>query len=631
MNRRQQDILRYLQSHGERWVLANELAAFCRVSTRSIRNNISKIREEIPSAIQSSSHGYRYSESGQTAISSSEAERRATQIFLLLLKKSDLGINIFELADKLFVSESTVHTDLQKLGNAFAEGGLKIKTKGSQVFLIGSERAKRKYMISLLYEEGDFKRQLKVSVQNMIGYISLSELEAIIQGQLKKKNVNASTYTLYNIALHFAIAMTRIREGHSIKVASKVSKIVGTFAYELSRNVSAAISERYQVHFSELEQECFSLLFIGFQDDAQEEEMLNCYVQPEVKKALESVLASVETTYHIDLRSHDFFVKLAVHLQSLYYRSQFDSYARNRSLQDIKASYPLIYDISVYISSMIQERLDIDFNDDEISFIALHLGALLETQQKINQTIRVALIAENYHSVDQVIKDKLETALGKHVSIIDKATHKEEYDVLITTSRQVVSEQAGSVFIHPLPTQSDLVRIQNRIFSIQKQVQNRDIYRYIDRFISRELYFNQTDPVYLTPTELRQQMVARLFRLHYVGKDYLESVEKREQMSPTSFPSGVAIPHSIVLNAKKSGISIMTLQESIQWANYPVKLVIMVTINPEEAQVYNVFFEKFIEILSDPVNVQLLSEVEGFESFKMKLKTLVGDSSSTVG
>ncbi|POE39158.1 hypothetical protein ACX51_14690 [Lacticaseibacillus paracasei] len=630
MNHRQKDVFRYLQSHSERWVLSNELAEFCRISTRSVRNNISKIKDEMPGAILSSSQGYRFANSEQTAVPSSEAESRETQIFLLLLKKSDLGINIFDLADKLFISESTVRTDLQKLRKKFADSGLKIKTKGNEVFLNGGERAKRKYMVSLLYGEGDFKNQLKVSVQNMIGFISMSELEATIQGQLKKKNIKISTYTLYNIALHFAIGMARIREGHAIKATGKVGRIASTPAYELSVDVSDAISERYQVQFSELEKEYFSLLFIGIQNDIQEEKMLSNYVQSDVKEALKSVLASVEETYHIDLRSHDFFVKLAVHIQSLYYRSQFDSYARNSSLQDIKASYPLIYDISVYIASMIQERLDIDFNDDEISFIALHLGALLESQQKMDQPIRVALIAENYHSIDQVIKDKLQTALGKHVSIIDEAAYKEEYDVLITTSRRVVSKQAGSVFINPLPTNSDLVRIQNRIISIQKQVQDREIYRYIDRFILRELYFNQTDPVYLTPAEIRQQMVARLVRHHYADKDYLESVEKREQMSPTSFPSGVAIPHSVVLNANKSGVSIMTMQESIQWAYYPVRLVVMVTVNPQEAQIYNVFFEKFIEILSDPVNVQLLSEAEGFESFKMRLKTLVSDSSSTV-
>ncbi|OIX18660.1 hypothetical protein BKM69_15005, partial [Listeria monocytogenes] len=73
-------------------------------------------------------------------------------------------------------------------------------------------------------------------------------------------------------------------------------------------------------------------------------------------EALKSVLANVEETYLIDLQNEQLFIKLAIHVQSLYYRSRYKAYTRNLSLLDIKTSYPVTFDIAVYISSLLQEK-----------------------------------------------------------------------------------------------------------------------------------------------------------------------------------------------------------------------------------------------------------------------------------
>ncbi len=50
-------------------------------------------------------------------------------------------------------------------------------------------------------------------------------------------------------------------------------------------------------------------------------------------------------------------------------------------------------------------------------------------------------------------------------------------------------------------------------------------------------------------------------------------------MAPTSFPSGIAIPHSIKNDALQSGVSIMTLQEPIYWNDVKVKIIALVAIS----------------------------------------------------
>src|SRR5574337_2182119 len=71
--------------------------------------------------------------------------------------------------------------------------------------------------------------------------------------------------------------------------------------------------------------------------------------QPSATKyrTIETVLAEVERTYLVDLHDTAFFNQLAIHLQSLYHRSRYDTFTRNNSLMDLKSAYPLTYDLAV--------------------------------------------------------------------------------------------------------------------------------------------------------------------------------------------------------------------------------------------------------------------------------------------
>jgi lichenan operon transcriptional antiterminator len=198
-----------------------------------------------------------------------------------------------------------------------------------------------------------------------------------------------------------------------------------------------------------------------------------------------------------------------------------------------------------------------------------------------------------------------------------------DYDLLLTTDRETASKNEGAVFIHPFLTDKDVKKIEKRIDALKSQREKRRMYQTIEKFILPELYFNQFDPAGLTPMEIRSQINQRMVNEHFVDAHFLEKVEKRERMSPTSFPSGIAVPHSVELEAKRSGVAIMTLQEPLVWADHTIKLIAYIAINKEEANEFNDFFEKFIEIVSEPINTKQLSMSEDYEAFILRLKAMV--------
>ncbi|EAD7745961.1 PRD domain-containing protein [Listeria monocytogenes] len=628
----QKEILAYLHKQENKWVTSNELAAFCECTTRTIRNNIYKINEVTPNLINSTKQGYQINLNIPFEFQSeSDVTERKSKLLLELIKNSTKGVDLFELADILYISEVTLKKDIQQLKNELKEADVKIVISKDRIKLIGKERAKRKYMISLLYEEGGYRESIKSRIQEMIEFVSIDKLQNIVKEVLAQESITTNQYSMMNIVLHYAISIVRIQQGNTLIETQKTLIRKHSKEYEISKKIAKILSEEYQIHFSEAETKQLGLLYVGLQNEQSANANhgeLDQFVDKKIIDALKIVLANVEETYLIDLQNEQLFIKLAIHVQSLYYRSRYKAYTRNLSLLDIKTSYPVTFDIAVYISSLLQEKLAIDFNEDEISFIALHIGSFLESENRDYIRLEIGLLVDDYHDLRTNMLKKLRTRFENEATIelIENEDYEENFDIILTTNRDVALEKAGSIFIHPLLTTKDIKKITSRIQTKKKILENNIRGQQIDRYIVRSLYSNQIDPSELTPAKIREQMISKMEKQNFVTPEFKEKVEKREQMAPTSFPSGIAIPHSIKNDALQSGVSIMTLQEPIYWNDVKVKIIALVAISKKDATEFNDFFEKFVEIVSEPINTKRLSMVESFEEFIRKLKMMMEES-----
>ncbi|EAG7408288.1 BglG family transcription antiterminator, partial [Listeria monocytogenes] len=553
------------------------------------------------------------------------------KLLLELIKNSTKGVDLFELADILYISEVTLKKDIQQLKNELKEADVKIVISKDRIKLIGKERAKRKYMISLLYEEGGYRESIKSRIQEMIEFVSIDKLQNIVKEVLAQESITTNQYSMMNIVLHYAISIVRIQQGNTLIETQKTLIRKHSKEYEISKKIAKILSEEYQIHFSEAETKQLGLLYVGLQNEQSANANhgeLDQFVDKKIIDALKIVLANVEETYLIDLQNEQLFIKLAIHVQSLYYRSRYKAYTRNLSLLDIKTSYPVTFDIAVYISSLLQEKLAIDFNEDEISFIALHIGSFLESENRDYIRLEIGLLVDDYHDLRTNMLKKLRARFENEATIelIENEDYEENFDIILTTNRDVALEKAGSIFIHPLLTTKDIKKITSRIQTKKKILENNIRGQQIDRYIVRSLYSNQIDPSELTPAKIREQMISKMEKQTFVTPEFKEKVEKREQMAPTSFPSGIAIPHSIKNDALQSGVSIMTLQEPIYWNDVKVKIIALVAISKKDATEFNDFFEKFVGIVSEPINTKRLSMVESFEEFIRKLKMMMEES-----
>lgn len=67
----------------------------------------------------------------------------------------------------------------------------------------------------------------------------------------------------------------------------------------------------------------------------------------------------------------------------------------------------MIYEVAVSIASLLQRQEQIVINDDEIAYIAMHVGAHLQQQSRREELVTCALICPNYYDRHVLLRERI--------------------------------------------------------------------------------------------------------------------------------------------------------------------------------------------------------------------------------
>ena len=125
------------------------------------------------------------------------------------------------------------------------------------------------------------------------------------------------------------------------------------------------------------------------------------YIEEEYIHITKRIIHKVINTYHLFEFDDEFFVKFTLHIKNLFLRIKNNYTAKNPLTQKIKTDFPLIYDIAVYIAQILNKDYSVLIDEDEIAFIAFHIGSYLENSNKNQNKISCIFIYTDYYSMHQ--------------------------------------------------------------------------------------------------------------------------------------------------------------------------------------------------------------------------------------
>ncbi|HFL3142947.1 TPA: transcription antiterminator [Clostridioides difficile] len=616
------------------WIDSSTLANYLNVSTRSIRKYVNEINSN-GEFILSSKKGYKVNLNNncQTKVDSSEnisPDNRLNLILKELIVNSN-GINIFDLSEELFVSPATIEGDIVKANKFIGSYNLKIKQSKFLLKLIGNESAKRKLMSSIIFKETGSDFLSLFDVQKIYQEYNLTKLKENIIYILKKYNLFINEYAINNILLHLMITIDRIKKNNYIDSVEVVNYIDNNVDINIAKDISNFLESEYNITLTSAE-----LYYLVFQltnkttvlnYNQMDTKSLSNYIDEHFVKLTKKIIKNVYDLYLIDLSDEEFVVKFTLHVKNLISRAKNNQVLRNQIPQKLKDSYPLIYDISVYICNQIQSLENVDIDEDEISYISLHVGSFFDRQKLLEDKVLCALITPNYYDLQFKIVRDLEKRFNESIEIIQifSDTHNLDFDnkvdMVITTLPINNRCPIPFVYVNPYLNRKDYDNIQSKFTQIKDRKNILTVQNHLEMYFSESLFMKN---IYLDSAKDYIKFMGNiLYENKYVKPNYIDDVLIREKMSSTAFNNNVAIPHSMKMDALKTGVCLIVNDKPVKWGEEKVQIIAMIPINEKEKEKFNYIFESFIEILSEWNNVKELTKADNYSSFMNRIAYLI--------
>lgn len=627
---KQELLLKLLRDDHTNCMSAQELSDKLGVSTRQIRKYVARINEENAiTLIYSSNRGYaldpdayaKTQEQGNEHVLETP-ETRKNYIVQKLISKN--GYDIFDLADELFVSLSTIEADLKDIRLAFREFHLQLRRDRNMLVVEGKEKDRRAFMSHLISSDSYDNFVLKDEVQLLTFHYHFWDFRKNIKDIFAENDIFANDYTLNNTALHLIVMIDRIRNGCIMQEDIDMERVKNTPQYQVSTQIETYIEKTYAVEINDTE--LYNLiLIISNHTTMMDYSFINSdnitgYIEQKYIDIAHNVIRSVEQCYYLDPFDEEFLAKFTIHVKNMFNRVENDYYAKNPLTAKIKTSYPLIYDIAVFIAQEFKRDYGVILNEDEITFIAFHIGSYFEINVQSKNKVTCAFIYADYYSIHKNVMDKImrqyEQWINMKYAISINSYHPGTIHADLIISTVDMPFPCEHVIIQPFLMEKDMRNIKDAIDRIASKKKNQALKAYLMGFFHSDLFY--VNPDFKNKEEAVLRMSEDAASLGFVDEDFHHSVLAREQMSPTVFQD-VAIPHSLSKNAKQSFISIALSESGIAWDQHTVHIIAMIAINDDSRKVFAEVFEELINVLNEASNVRTLVHIHDYQQFIAQL------------
>jgi len=606
---------------------ASQLANQLGVSVRTVHNYIKIVNKEHPGIITSTNKGYEVSPKlARQALQQNAndipqtAEERCTYI-LNRLVQSGGSINLYDLCDEIFISTTTFHSLLGRMRRLTREHDLKLSVSSDRVTLKGTERNRRHLLSSILYKESSSAFTSIEALQSAFPSIDMEEIRGDVMDVFNKYHYYINDYSCINLLLHIAIAINRIKSGSASVDLEFDATTLRIEEQELADQVIKRLEESFKIKFTPAEAYELALLLVSRASSLDYKSIsvdnISNYIGTPCLELVKRLINTAKEAYDINLDEPEFFIRFALHIRNLFARASHCSFCKNPLVDEIRQTCPLIYDVSAQLSGVILEQTGIAIDDDEIAYIALHIGGALEAQKELAIRVPAVLYCPNYYNMGSNIAERITKKLDEKIVLTNVFTRENELEqvspnvLVISTVRLHKVFDLPLVIISPFMTQADYWTIHRKVdetLFLRKKNQFREN---LTAIMNEDLF--EYGSIYKTREEIIHHICDRLYTLGYTYSDYETDVLEREGISSTAF-SQFAIPHTLKMRSKHTGMFVYLSRTPIQWDNTEVNLVLMLCFNPNERKIFYDIFEPISMILSDTGNLKEALLCRDFES-----------------
>jgi len=588
------------------------------VTPRSIRSYVTAInaRSHDGEAIESGPQGYRLdAEAMPTVVSTVEEGTPRDRLHRLVraLLDADDGIDVEGVALELHVSPATLDADLGRVRTLLAadpspRDPIALERSGAIVRLRGSEAAHRRLLSRLVHEELDASALDMATLRRTLGgdYVdadALAAFKADLVEELARSGFYVNEYGMADVLLHVAIAVDRTARRRTILDDDDA----GADA-EVAAIVERLTAAHFGVDVGPVEARHLATLLMTRVVGRNGPRSAREHLDPEVERAVRAAVERTAAEFDVDLAHEDFVLRLALHTQNLRQRARAGAWSRNPLTRSIKSSYPMIFELAVFLALDLQASLGVELQDDELAYIAMHVGGRLERSRRADAIVTAAIVCPGYYELHELLRSSIDRSLGSAIEIVTVETRADpewetlDADLVLTT----VAAPAGGeriVPVQPFLTEADVERIRHAAARVRRGRRLARLRTELEQYFSADAFVRGLDPADDEETVIRR-LGALLVASGAIDDEYVARTVEREQVSSTAFTDALAVPHALTMTASRTAIAVAVSDQSVPWGDSRVQVVAMVAFSESDRAAFQTVFEQLVEVFSERDSVQ---------------------------
>ncbi|MFR3687722.1 MAG: HTH domain-containing protein, partial [Enterococcus sp.] len=224
MKEKQEQLLRLLLQQDSP-ISSRILSEKMNVSVRTVKNYIYELNK-LGSApvITSSNAGYTILPDEATKLldepqNASDLPQTFKERSFFIIKRilmEHQQLNIFDLSDELFVSYSTLKSDLARMNKAYEKYHIKFVLKQDEIQIVGEEKEKRRLISYIIFEEVPHKFIDKQILEATFEKEDIEKLSSIIHAIMHDSNYHLNDFSFVNLMLHLLILLDSVRNDKSL-------------------------------------------------------------------------------------------------------------------------------------------------------------------------------------------------------------------------------------------------------------------------------------------------------------------------------------------------------------------------------------------------------------------------------
>lgn len=416
-------------------------------------------------------------------------ERNNLQVLHILSSKQYINISL--LMEVFDVSRSTIIKDLREIRLIVANFNLVLEYSIEHGYEIhGSEIQKRSLILII---NSDYRYLIQLESINYYDDNDVEKLMSLFVKVEEKLNVIYVRSTLNQLAVLLAIIKKTNRPNVVFDIEDETS-LLNAEEYHVVSEVYRDFMDPNEYTYLVMHLQALRIQYSkNTQQDGEDKyvgELVNFIINEFYNQTL------------IDIKHRDeLFHNIYTHMKPALFRFKYSITYRNELKDQIMNEFSQVYRITKIITEKLEKIIDYIISEDEIAYIAIYFGAMIEKEQQMVDHPKVLLVCLNGKALARNLKKEIES-FTRDIVIVDAFREsdvlnlKDKVDYIISTEplKDVVTK-AKTIVVNPILNDRERYRIISFLGISSTNIYNSDMVERMMADINDYIIDNKRDEV----------------------------------------------------------------------------------------------------------------------------------------